>query len=124
MKGYKFEDEIEVRLAKDEGSRYFLQYRFKKRNLIESFNGGWRAVKLFDYPNAIGTARKIKNPSNDVYWHDYALDIEDGGLVEFRNLKDTLKTYGDLDKHFNISKHVEKYETACNEYEENMLNII
>lgn len=115
-KRFESSDAIEIGLFNKVSCYYHLKYKFLPKKvrihilwffITVTLKDTWHVLKLY---HSSGIAEEI-NPDNAELWKPVQFDItSEQSAQRYRNIKDQVKTYNDLDKLFQLTRRDTEYQ--------------
>lgn len=115
-KKFNSTDKIEIGLYNHVSCYYHLKYRFLPKKvrihilwffITITVKDSWHVLKLY---HSSGIAEEI-NPDNEELWKPVQFDITSAQSAQrYRNIKDQVKTYNDLDELFQLTRRNAEYK--------------
>ena len=117
---------VELRLVHYVERFYHAEYRFLDIDIEYRFlffkwtkhhkNSSWREIVQYSSPIIIDLS-STGSPDHSFCWPSVSYSADDfKGLEYFKKVKSRIKTYGDLDSEFRLSKGLEQYKKDKEEY--------
>lgn len=114
-KRFNAKDKIELGLHNYAAEYYYLKYRFVPKkvwvrilwfNIQITIRDRWHVLRLYK-----STCMPEIDPDEDVLWRHVTINITDNADIKhYKNMKNEIHTYEDLDKTYNITLREKQYE--------------